>query len=434
MDSNIMKITIKHQINVSAVAIAMASILLSCASPAITPIASPATPYSSIQPGETIGEMVLASAENETGESYFYNYCSPIVAESDPKVMVRTCSVPQMSHLFIGYGDLASSIEEMDSTWSAERWQLYFDGHAVDLLAFGFYDTEWEGYKLRQWKVAINNLMPGEHKVRYVISQLDSPSEPYDITWIFTVGDVAASTTLSVTTQTTTYPTLSSTIAHGQHPYTSEKAKFNFLLYLPSQYGKDTQQRWPLILYLHGSGERGNNLDYLKIGGLPKKLKSDEKFPFVVVSPQIESQDGYWSASETTDNLFTLLEEIKAVHSIDSDRIYLTGVSLGGGGTWEIGLRYPDRFAALIPVMGYYGYPFGTPDNICGLKDVPIWAFHGAKDETVPLSAEQGLVNAMKACGGNVQFTVYPEGGHNIADATYADPDLYTWMLSQKLK
>ena len=197
---------------------------------------------------------------------------------------------------------------------------------------------------------------------------------------------------------------------------------------------KDSQQKWPLILFLHGMGCRGNNLDYLKVEGMPKKLESDVNFPFVVVSPQIESQEGYWSADETTDSLFTLLEEIKATYSIDPERIYLTGVSLGAGGTWEIGLRYPERFAALVPVMGYYGYPFGVPDNICDLKNAPIWAFHGAKDVIVPLDAEQGLVKALQTCEGDVQFTVYPDAGHDIENDVYANPDLYKWMLSQTLK
>jgi len=423
-----------------------ASLLLSCAAPATTPTISPTklpnipptmsstASSSSLQPGAVIGEMLLEIAQGEASEPDIFNHCSPLIAESDPNVIVRTCNVPEIPYIFIGYGDIGDSIDGLNASWNTETWQLYFDGYAVDLPAFGFFDADSDGYKTRFWNVAINNLTPGEHTLRYVISFMDTSLEPYDITWIFTVGDTASPATPSTTTQKIIYPALSSTVNTGQQPHTSEKAKINFLLYLPDEYGTDSQQKWPLILFLHGMGERGNNLDYLKVGGLPKKLESDKDLPFVVVSPQIESQDGYWSASETTDSLFTLLEEIQATYSIDRERIYLTGVSLGGGGTWEIGLRYPDRFAALVPVMGYYGYPFGTPDNICDLKNVPIWAFHGAKDERVPLNAEESLVKALKACNGDVQFTIYPDAGHDIANETYANPDLYKWMLSQTLK
>ena len=433
----------KRWITISVSVMLIASSLISCANPptvptvyaALTaPTASPTLSNPSLKPGDSVGEMILVVAKDEAREPDIFNYCSPMIAESDPKVMIRTCNVPLVSYIFIGYGDLANSLEEMDSSWSSEIWQLYIDGQAVDLPAFGVLEDAWEGYKRRLWAIAINNLTPVEHRLRYVIGKVDNSMEPYDITWIFTVGETSSATTPSARTQRITYPALSSAVNLGQHPHTSEKAHINFLFYLPDEYGKDSRQKWPLILFLHGMGERGNNLDYLKTGGLPKKLESEQNFPFVAVSPQIESQDGYWSADETTAVLFTLQEEIQATYSIDPERIYLTGVSLGAGGTWEIGLRYPDRFAALIPVMGYYGYPFGTPDNICDLKNVPIWAFHGAKDETVPLDAEEGLVNALKVCGGHAQITIFPNAGHDIADEAYANPDLYAWMLSQTLK
>ena len=413
-------------------AVLIVSMLISCANPATSTTTSPTATNPSLQPGEGIGEMILA--KDESGEPDIYNHCSPFVVESDPQVMIRTCNVPMSPHIFIGYGEMASSIEELDSLWSKETWQLYIDDHEVDLSAFGYFDSDYDEFKVRKWKVSIDNLTQGEHKLRYVIGSVDNLVVQYDITWIFTVGDTAFPTTSSTAIPRITYPALSSTPKLGQHPFSSKKININFLLYLPDEYGTEPQQKWPLILFLHGMGQRGNNLDYLKIGGLPKKLEDEKNFPFIVVSPQIESQDGYWSADETTESLFALIEEIKATYSIDPKRIYLTGVSLGAGGTWEIALRYPDRFAALVPVMGYYGYPFGTPDNICDLKKVPIWAFHGAKDEIVPLDAEENLVNALKACDGNVQFTIYQDAGHDIADEAYANPDLYAWILSQTLK
>ena len=393
--------------------------------PSATPKPAPQTAVM-IEPGEKLGQMVLEIAKDETGEPSIFNFCSPFIAESDPAIIVRTCRVPQLPYIFIGYGEVAGSLAELDSIWSKETWSLYFDGTPVNLTSFGYFDVDWQGNKLRQWKVALENLTPGEHKLRYTAGK--------DATWVFTAGASASSPTSSATAAKITYPALGPTANLGQHPYSSEKARLSFLLYLPAEYGKDPHREWPLILYLHGSGSRGNNLDYLKLEGLPKKLEGEPSFPFLVLSPQIENENAYWPDSATSSSLLALLDEIALVYSINPKQIYLTGVSLGGNGTWEIGLRNPGRFAALVPVMGYYGYPFTVPDNICDLKTVPIWAFHGAKDETVPLDAEESLVKALQACEGDVRLTVYPDAGHDIATEVYTRPDIYTWMSSHASK
>jgi predicted peptidase len=130
----------------------------------------------------------------------------------------------------------------------------------------------------------------------------------------------------------------------------------------------------------------------------------------------------------------TLLDEIQSILTVDPNRIYLTGVSAGGNGTWSIGLRHPERFAALAPVMGYYGWPFSVPENICDLTDVPVWAFHGEKDETVPLDAEQNLVDALEACGGEVQFTIFPDVDHDLNQENVYSSELYEWFLEQSAK
>jgi predicted peptidase len=183
---------------------------------------------------------------------------------------------------------------------------------------------------------------------------------------------------------------------------------------------------------------RSNNLETLQYEALPQVISYTPDFPFVVVMPQLtaDSEEDYWTREKVVDSLFTLLDEVQANYAVDPHRIYLTGVSLGGNGVWAIGLMHPERFAALVPVMGFYGNTGSVwvPDNICDLKKVPVWAFHGAKDHIVPLFAEEDLVNALKACGGNVQFTVYPDGDHDISGQVYNDPALYTWLLSQSLK
>ena len=225
---------------------------------------------------------------------------------------------------------------------------------------------------------------------------------------------------------------------NGQHSFSSEKANRNYLLFLPAAYGNDPSQKWPLIIFLHGSGTRGNNIDNLMYEALPQILGFTPDFPFIVLSPQLtnDSEEDYWTREKVVASLFALLEEVQEKYSVDPERIYLTGVSIGGNGVWEIGLSYPDRFAALVPVMGFYGDTASVevPDNICDLKEVPIWAFHGVKDHIVPLWVEEDLVNALKACGGNAQMTVYPDGDHDISGQAYENQDLYTWLLSQSLK
>ena len=227
---------------------------------------------------------------------------------------------------------------------------------------------------------------------------------------------------------------LPATAVNGEHPYTSEKAGLNFMLFVPELYGEDPKQLWPLILFLHGAGTRGENLNQVLYEALPQRLTFQPDFPFLVVSPQILDQDGYWTSESIVQSLFTLLDEVQADFAVDPEHIYLTGVSLGGGGVWGIGLHYPGRFAALVPVMGFYGIPFEVPPNICDLKDTPIWAFHGDQDPIVPLSAETGLVDAVQACGGDARITIYPGEHHDISGKVYSDPELYKWMLEQSTK
>ena len=124
-------------------------------------------------------------------------------------------------------------------------------------------------------------------------------------------------------------------------------------------------------------------------------------------------------------------KKLRLKTSVDAKRIYLTGNDMGGNGVWAIGLRHPDYFAALAPVAGYASYPFAVPENICDLKDVPVWAFHGKRDPYVPVEVEQELVDALKACGGKAQITVSQDMKNDVPFKVYADPALYKWLLGQ---
>lgn len=249
---------------------------------------------------------------------------------------------------------------------------------------------------------------------------------------------VTPTTETTATLPVTDAPALPSNILTGQHPFTSQSGGRNYLLFLPSNYGKDPAQKFPLILFLHGSGTSSSNTDMLLYEALPQILGFTPDFPFIVLSPQLTGKPGdeYWFQDKVEASVFSLLDEVTASYAVDTTRVYLTGVSIGGNGVWEYGLRHPDTFAALAPVMGFVGDTTGfhVPANICDLKNKPIWAFHGAVDTIVPLEAEQSLVDALKACDGNIQFTVYPDGDHDISGRVYQDQELYTWMLAQSLK
>ena len=199
-----------------------------------------------------------------------------------------------------------------------------------------------------------------------------------------------------------------------------------YLLFLPKGYAEKPDQKWPMILFLHGMGERGDDLARVKVHGIPKVVEQREDFPFIAISPQCPDTS-FWTAE--VEALNALLDEIVTKYAVDEDRIYLTGLSMGGFGTWSLAMAYPERFAALAPICGR-----GNPEKAHVLKDIPVWVFHGAKDETVPPEGSELMVNALKKCGADVQYTVYPEAGHDSWTETYNNPKLYEWFLKHKRK
>lgn len=221
----------------------------------------------------------------------------------------------------------------------------------------------------------------------------------------------------------------------GQHPYTMRQgiSRVNYLLFLPQAYGQDPEKRWPLMVFLHGIAKRGRtleDLDLLKKDGPPMIVEEDLDFPFIVLSPQCPP-DSEWEPQ--LGKLEMLLDEVVNSYAVDGDQVILTGLSLGGYGAWHWALQSPDRFAALVPIAG--GHIHGSdevPGDICGIKDLPIWVFHGDADEAVPARQSQVLVDALRGCGSDVRFTLYPGAAHDTSwKLAYADQDLYDWMLQQ---
>lgn len=202
--------------------------------------------------------------------------------------------------------------------------------------------------------------------------------------------------------------------------------RLGYLLHLPKDYGSDPDKRWPLILFLHGMGERGDDLEKLKTHGIPKVVERDPAFPFVTVSPQCPA-DSVWTSQLPA--LEALLDETVANYAVDSTRVYLTGLSMGGYGSWALGAQSPQRFAAVVPVCGGGRSEAGFPAKVAALRDVPVWAFHGAEDPVVPLAESEKLVEHLRSVGGDVRLTVYPDCAHNSWEQTYDNPYLYRWLL-----
>ncbi len=196
--------------------------------------------------------------------------------------------------------------------------------------------------------------------------------------------------------------------------------ELDYLLYLPPEY--DQKESWPLMLFLHGAGERGDDLERVKVHGPPKLIAEGKHFPFIVVSPQCPT-DSWWNPIE----LNALLDSVQQKYKVDVDRVYLTGLSMGGYGSWDLASYAPDRFAAIAPICGGGKWLLAKK-----YAHVPLWAFHGAKDGVVPVANSQKMIDALKAAGGNPQFTIYPEAGHNSWTETYNNPQLYEWFLKQK--
>jgi predicted peptidase len=208
----------------------------------------------------------------------------------------------------------------------------------------------------------------------------------------------------------------------------TRQVELNYLLYLPVEYKPGDSKRWPLMLFLHGAGERGTNLAQVAVHGPPKLVKQKREFPFLIVSPQCP-------AGQRWDNtaLLALLDDVIARHRVDTNRVYLTGLSMGGYGTWSLGSVHPERFAALVPICGG-GQPIdlllSNPAKTRAVQSLGVWAFHGAKDPVVALAESERMVAAFKKAGcREVQLTVYPEAQHDSWTETYDNPELYEWLL-----
>lgn len=198
--------------------------------------------------------------------------------------------------------------------------------------------------------------------------------------------------------------------------------KIQYMLILPAEYSR-TAHQWPMILFLHGGSGRGQNLDLVKSYGPPLIAEEQTDFPFAVLAPQCPEGE-YWTTK--ADLLGALLDDILKRYQIDEDRVYLTGTSMGGNGTWNLAYRHPEYFAAVAPMAASQTIPKVWEKLFVSM---PIWAFHGKKDTICPLQDDEAMINALRAQGASPRFTVFPEKGHYISEV-YKSRELYDWFLT----
>jgi predicted peptidase len=203
-----------------------------------------------------------------------------------------------------------------------------------------------------------------------------------------------------------------------------------YVLFIPHDYKGDKE--YPLILFLHGAGESGTDGKKQAAVGLAPAIRKREKtFPFIAVFPQADKAGrGSWAAeSPYAQRALKILEQVQKDYKVDAKRIYLTGLSMGGYGTWSLAPAYPTKWAAIVPICGA-----GDPASAPKFKDVPCWAFHGDKDGAVKVEGSRDMIKSLKDAGGSPKYTEYPGVGHNSWDMAYGTDELYDWLLAQKLK
>jgi predicted peptidase len=204
----------------------------------------------------------------------------------------------------------------------------------------------------------------------------------------------------------------------------TRRVVYQYFVYLPKDYGQDPAKQYPLVLFLHGAGERGTDLDRVKSWGPPKLIAAGQDFDFILVAPQCPL--GQWWH---VDDLEVLLDDVLARHPIDRDRLYLTGLSMGGCATWDWILRSPKTFAAAAPICGW-GNPvlarYAAPETA-------VWAFHGDADPVIPAEGSTRMIDALKKVDrAEAKLTLYPKVGHDSWSPTYSNPELFTWLLSKR--
>lgn len=214
---------------------------------------------------------------------------------------------------------------------------------------------------------------------------------------------------------------------HGDN-INPKKVTYPYLPSLPKDYDPDTLKKWPLIIYLHGGSQRGKNLKRLYDNGIPDQIYRGREFPFIIISPLCPLHLR-WSTDDWFENFYN---EIIKKYRIDTTRVYLTGLSLGGSGTWYLAEKYPEIFAAIAPISGFTSETGYTRKKVNKLIDMPIWAFHGKIDNVVPYEETEWMVRKLEGKNKHLRFTSEPAMGHWVHWTVYPGEELYDWFLRQQ--
>ncbi|MBX3396182.1 MAG: prolyl oligopeptidase family serine peptidase [Phycisphaerae bacterium] len=206
-----------------------------------------------------------------------------------------------------------------------------------------------------------------------------------------------------------------------------DRSEWKYVVYIPPQYNDDPHHNWPVIVFLHGSAESGtDNIRQTQVG-LPAYIRQNiSNFPFIVIMPQAR---GMWFRGQNALAVWSALDTTLREYRTDRDRVTLTGLSMGGFGTWELATLQPDAFAAIIPVCGV-----APVEYLSNIRELPVWAFHGSQDQNVPVSATREAVARLRELGAEPKYTEYAGQGHKIWDNVYSSKEVWKWVLRQKRK
>jgi predicted peptidase len=216
-------------------------------------------------------------------------------------------------------------------------------------------------------------------------------------------------------------PAAGKQVAQTKTLKTADGTEFSmsYWLYLPKDY--EAQETVPLMIFMHGAGERGDDLAKVKAWGPPRLIDAGQEFPAIVVSPQCP-KNKWWNPEQ----LKALLDAIELEYKVDANKIYATGLSMGGFGTWSLLASYPEYFAAGIPICGG-----GQPERAKDFFEVPVWAFHGDADSVVPVKKTNEMIEALREAGGKPKVTIYAGVDHNSWKATYENKEVFDWLFEQ---
>ncbi|WP_054560506.1 prolyl oligopeptidase family serine peptidase [Croceitalea dokdonensis] len=205
---------------------------------------------------------------------------------------------------------------------------------------------------------------------------------------------------------------------------TVTEEKLEYYLYYPKEYDESKEKGFGILVFLHGGGESGEELELIKKNGPPKLLVQGKEFPFLVLAPQNPHKRQWWNIRAVNK----LVDEVVTTNNVDENRIYLTGLSRGGGAAWSLAVQYPEKWAALAVVCGMAPAPYAH----WIAKELPIWVFHGDEDESIPVGESDAMVQRLKELGHDVKYTRYEGVGHNAWDKAYTTVELYEWIAAQQ--